>query len=71
MNPGLWVLVVLGAVALAGWAYGMREERVAGRAGPAAVRAAAVFLILGALALPATAVSACPNAWCCSTSRAA
>ena len=53
MNPGLWVLVALGAVALAGWAYGTREERVAGRAGPAAVRAAAVFLILGALALPA------------------
>ena len=53
MSPGLWVLVALGAVALAGWAYGAREERVAGRAGPAAVRAVAVFLILGALALPA------------------
>ena len=53
MSPGLWFLVALGAVALAGWAYGAREERVAGRAGPAAVRAAAVFLILGALALPA------------------
>lgn len=53
MSPGLWLLVALGAVALAGWAYGTREERVAGRMGPAAVRAAAVFLILGALALPA------------------
>ena len=53
MSPGLWVLVALGAVVLAGWAYGAREERVAGRAGPAAVRAVAVFLILGALALPA------------------
>ncbi|MDE2661515.1 MAG: hypothetical protein OXI39_00720 [Gemmatimonadota bacterium] len=53
MSPGLWFLVALGAVVLAGWAYGAREERVAGRAGPAAVRAVAVFLILGALALPA------------------
>ncbi|MCY3699762.1 MAG: VWA domain-containing protein [Gemmatimonadetes bacterium] len=53
MSPGLWVLVALGAVVLVGWAYGAREERVAGRAGPAAVRAVAVFLILGALALPA------------------
>ena len=53
MSPGLWLLVALAAVALAGWAYGMREERVAGRAGPAAVRTVAVFLILGALALPA------------------
>ena len=53
MSPGLWLLVALGAVALAGWAYGTREERVAGRMGPAAVRAVAVFLILGALALPA------------------
>ena len=53
MSPGLWLLVALGAVALAGWAYGTREERVAGRTGPAAVRAVAVFLILGALALPA------------------
>lgn len=53
MSPGLWLLVALGAVALAGWAYGTREERVAGRTGPAAVRAAALFLILGALALPA------------------
>ncbi|MXX77443.1 MAG: hypothetical protein F4Z33_00265, partial [Gemmatimonadales bacterium] len=53
MSPGLWLLVALGAVALAGWAYGAREERVAGRTGPAAVRAVAVFLILGALALPA------------------
>ena len=53
MSPGLWLLVALGAVALAGWAYGTREERVAGRTGPAAVRAVAVFLILGGLALPA------------------
>lgn len=53
MSPGLWLLVALAALALAGWAYGTREERVAGRGGPAAVRAAAVFLILGALALPA------------------
>lgn len=53
MSPGLWLLVALGAVALAGWAYGTREERVAGRTGPAAIRAAALFLILGALALPA------------------
>jgi len=53
LSPGLWFLVALAAVAFAGWAYGAREERVAGRAGPAAVRAVAVFLILGALALPA------------------
>ena len=53
MTPGLWVLVALGAVAMAGWAYGTREERVAGRSGPAAVRAVAIFLILGGLALPA------------------
>ncbi|WP_420634132.1 vWA domain-containing protein [Candidatus Palauibacter sp.] len=53
MTPGLWLLVGLAAVAIAGWAYGTREERVAGRGGPAAVRAAAIFLILGGLALPA------------------
>lgn len=53
MSPGLWLLVALAAVALAGWAYATREERVAGRSGPAALRAAALFLILGALALPA------------------
>ena len=53
MTPGLWVLAALGAVAIAAWAYGTREERVSGRSGPAAIRAAAVFLILGGLALPA------------------
>ena len=53
MTPGLWVLVALGAIAVAGWAYGAREERVSGRLGPAAVRAVAVFLILAGLALPA------------------
>ena len=53
MTPGLWVLVACAAVAIVGWAYGAREERVAGRIGPAALRAAAVFLILGGLALPA------------------
>ena len=53
MTPGLLVLVACAAVAIVGWAYGAREERVAGRIGPAALRAGAVFLILGGLALPA------------------
>lgn len=52
MTPALWVLAALGALAIAAWAYGTREERVAGRSGPAAVRAVAVFLVLGGLALP-------------------
>ncbi len=52
MSPLLWGVLGLGAVGLAVWAYAAREERVPGRAGPAALRAAAVFLVLGGLALP-------------------
>ena len=53
MTAGLWLLAALVGVAVAAWAYGTREERVSGRAGPAALRAAALFLIVGGLALPA------------------
>ncbi len=50
----LWILgaalvAVLGAV----WSYARREESVPGRAGPALLRAAALFLLLAGLALPA------------------
>ncbi len=41
------------ALAVVAWAYGIREERVPGRAGPATLRILAIFLVLGGLALPA------------------
>ncbi|MGH7539804.1 MAG: hypothetical protein ACRELC_02275, partial [Gemmatimonadota bacterium] len=41
------------AIGLAAWGYGAREERVAGRILPAAIRALALFLLLGGLWLPA------------------
>ena len=38
MSPILWLLAAAVATALVVWAYGAREERVAGRRGPAALR---------------------------------
>lgn len=53
MSPLLWSLAAGMAVALVVWAYGVREERVQGRLGPAVLRAIVLFLVLGGLALPA------------------
>lgn len=53
MSPLLWLLAAGVAVVLVGWAYGGREERVEGRLGPAVLRAVALFLVFGGLALPA------------------
>ncbi|MCG8466877.1 MAG: hypothetical protein MJB57_01515 [Gemmatimonadetes bacterium] len=53
MSALVWGLFALLAMALAAWAYIGREERVPGRAGPAILRALAVFLVLGGLSLPA------------------
>lgn len=53
MSIAVWIVCALVAIVVAAWAYGAREERVGGRAGPAAIRALAVFLILGGLSLPA------------------
>lgn len=54
MMRAVWILVAaLLAVAAAGWSYGRREETVAGRGGPATLRALALFLLLTGFALPA------------------
>lgn len=53
MSPILWSMAALVALGLVIWAYGAREERVPGRFGPAALRAAALFLLIAGLALPA------------------
>lgn len=53
MNPLLWSVAALAAIGLVAWAYGAREERVPGRFGPAALRTAALFLMLAGLVLPA------------------
>ena len=53
MNPLLWSLAALAAIGLVLWAYGAREERVPGRFGPAALRMAALFLMLAGLVMPA------------------
>lgn len=53
MNPLLWSVAALAAIGLVLWAYGAREERVPGRFGPAALRTAALFLMLAGLFLPA------------------
>jgi len=53
MSVVVWVACGLVSVAVAAWAYGMREERVGGRGGPAGLRALAVFLVLAGLSLPA------------------
>jgi len=53
VSPLLWSLVVVTALGLVFWGYGAREERVPGRLGPAALRGAVLFLVLGGLALPA------------------
>lgn len=48
----MWIAAAVAAAALAAWAYGWREERVAGRTGPGVLRGLALFLILGGLWLP-------------------
>ena len=53
MSPLVLFLAAVAALGLVAWAYGAREERVSGRSGPAALRAIALFLVLGGLALPA------------------
>ncbi len=54
MTPALWLVVAAaGAATLAVWGYAWREERVAGRVVPGLVRAAAIFLAIGGLSLPA------------------
>lgn len=52
MSVAVWLGCALIAVVVAAWAYGAREERVSGRSAPAAIRALAIFLILGGLSLP-------------------
>jgi len=53
VSPVLWLLAAIVALALVVWGYGVREERVPGRLGPAVLRVGALFLILAGLALPA------------------
>ncbi|MDX1578155.1 MAG: hypothetical protein R3266_06710, partial [Gemmatimonadota bacterium] len=50
MTSWVWPAAAVAAIAIAAWAYGAREERVAGRAGPAALRTLVVFLVLAGLA---------------------